>query len=243
MDSALGSTATGDVKVGVAKGGNMVWTTGASHGSTPFGAEDINSVTIVGAGAENSSITFVGSGVGPVRANGTGVLTVKDVTVIDETVSYAENSWEFGYLEIGTENSEVVFENVVFESAIMIGGAKASFINCTFKSPVANEYAVWVDNGNVSFEGCTFVGNRGLKIHEDYGTEIVEVTVNNCTFDSLTKKPGIAIGTLNAATTVEILNSKFINCQAGDQNLYMYETDTDLSTITFVNKNNQVINN
>ena len=243
VDTLLGDTLTGDATVQVLTGGNMVWTTGAAHGSTPFGGTDLDSLTIVGAGAENSTLTFVGSGVGPVRANEDGVLTIKDVTIVDETVSYAEDAWELTYLEIGEANSEVVFENVVFESGISVDSRKATFKNCTFKSPRDSEYSVWVSNGTVSFEGCTFEGTRGLKMHEAYGTEIAKVTVNNCTFDSLTKKPGIAIGTLNAATTVEISNSKFINCQAGDQNLYMYETDTDLSTITFVNTNNQVINN
>ena len=54
-------------------------------------------------------------------------------------------------------------------------------------------------------------------------------------------KPGIALGDLNAETSVTIKNSTFDGCQAGDQKLYMYETDTDVTTFTFVTENNTVV--
>jgi hypothetical protein len=57
-------------------------------------------------------------------------------------------------------------------------------------------------------------------------------------FSQISKKPGIALGTLNAATSVTVKNSKFDRCSAGDQNNYMYETDTDVTTFSFVFENN-----
>ena len=63
------------------------------------------------------------------------------------------------------------------------------------------------------------------------------------TFYNISKKPGVAIGTVNADTTVIIKNSDFINCQPGDQNLYIYETDTAVDTFNFdCSLNNEVIN-
>ncbi len=51
-------------------------------------------------------------------------------------------------------------------------------------------------------------------------------------------KPGIAIGTLNADTTVSVTGSTFINCQAGDQGKYIYESDTDVTGYLNANKGN-----
>lgn len=224
------------VKLGEA---NLTWATGAGIGSTPFGNENTKTLTIVGESPETSKLTATGSGVGAIRVKD-GTLTIQNVEIIDETVSYAEDSWEYGYLELGDGNADtLVFENCVFNKAIQISG-NATFKNCKFNSNADNEYAVWVCGGSASFEDCYFTGPRGLKMHEAYGSEVVSVTVENCTFENLTKKPGIAMGTLNAETTVTIKNSQFIDCQAGDQGLYMYETDTDVNTFTFVNENNVV---
>ena len=224
------------VKLGEA---NLTWETGGGHGSTPFGNENTKTLTIIGESPDVSKLTATGEGVGPIRVDN-GTLTIQNVEIVDETVSYAESSWEFTYLELGDGNADtLVFENCVFNKGIQLSG-NATFKNCKFNSNEDNEYAVWVDNGSASFEDCYFAGPRGLKMHEDYGSEIVSVTVENCTFESIAKKPGIAMGTLNAETTVTIKNSQFIDCQAGDQGLYMYETDTDVNTFTFVNENNFV---
>ena len=126
-------------------------------------------------------------------------------------------------------------------NAIMVSGETAAFKNCSFNSNKDNEYDVWVDNGSAYFTDCTFAGARGLKVHEAYGSEVVKVAVDGCTFGPLSKKPGIALGDLNAETTVSVKNSTFDRCQAGDQGLFIYETDTDVTTFTFVCENNFVI--
>ena len=77
-------------------------------------------------------------------------------------------------------------------------------------------------------------------MHEAYGSEVVKVVVEGCEFGPLTKKPGIAMGDLNAATVVEVKDSTFNGCQAGDQGLFIYETDTDVNSFTFVNSGNIV---
>ena len=104
-----------------------------------------------------------------------------------------------------------------------------------------SEYGVWVADGNATFTDCTFQGPRGLKMHEAYGSNVGTVVVENCLFDNLTKKPGIAIGTVDATTVVSVKNSTFDNCQAGDQGLYMYETDTDVTTFNFTEEGNTVV--
>ena len=66
------------------------------------------------------------------------------------------------------------------------------------------------------------------------------MTVDRCVFGPLSKKPGIAIGTVNADTKVSVTNSVFVDCQAGDQGLYIYETDTDVNTFDFTESDNTV---
>ena len=57
-----------------------------------------------------------------------------------------------------------------------------------------------------------------------------------CIRDSTYTKPADA-----AVTSVTIKNSKFDRCQAGDQDNYMYESDTDVDTFNFVLENNEVV--
>ena len=233
--------ATGDVEVTIPAGSVFTWSTGASHGSTPLGNDATNDIVLVGAGA-GATLKVLGYGVGPLRADPDteGTLILKDLTVVDASVSYAENSWEFGYLEFGDENTDkLYFENVVFENAIMVTG-EATFVNCTFDSHADSEYAVWVNGGTATFEGCTFKGTRGLKTHEAYGSEVVSITVTDSTFGPLSKKPGLAIGTVNADTTIILRDNLVSGTQAGDQGLYLYETDTDVTTFNFVNENNTI---
>ncbi|MBO5311405.1 MAG: DUF4957 domain-containing protein [Bacteroidales bacterium] len=216
--------------------GDVYWETGAEIGSTPLLPDDspISSVVINGNG---KTFTATGKGVGKIRLANGSVLTFNDLKIVDKSVSYAEDSWEYGYLEFG---GAVSLNDCEVVNAIMLSGETATLTGCSFNSNHDNEYAVWVDNGSASFTGCTFTGARGLKTHEAYGSEVVEITVDGCTFGPLTMKPGMAIGTVNDKTSITIKNSFFIGCQAGDQGLYIYETDTDVTTFTFVEGYNEV---
>ena len=236
-EAKAAATKAAGPEVKITLNGDVEWETGAGIGSTPLLPEDspISAVVINGNG---KTFTATGKGVGQIRLANGALLTFNNVKVVDLSVSYAENSWEYGYLEFG---GNLAFNECQFVNAIMMESENAAFTNCSFNSNKDNEYAVWVNEGNTTFNGCTFTGARGLKIHEAYGSEVASVVVDGCTFGPLTMKPGIALGDLNAETSVTIKNSTFDGCQAGDQKLYMYETDTDVTTFTFVTENNTVV--
>ena len=225
-----------DVVVTVELKGDVDWVTGASHGSTPLIAEGSPIVAVIING-NNKTFTATGAGVGPIRMANGGKLTFNNVKIVDQSVSYNEGAWELCYLEMG---GNLELNNCQVVNAIMVSDNFAAN-GTSFNSHKDSEYAVWVDGGKASFTGSTFAGPRGLKIHEAYGSEVAEVLVDACTFDHISKKPGIAMGDLNAETTVTVKTSLFDGCQAGDQGLYMYETDTDVTTFNFVREDNIVI--
>ena len=223
------------------------WTTGAAIGSTPLvNAENevTETVTIQGEG-ENSVLVVGGAGVGSLRAANGAKVIFKNMTIVDNSVSYAENAWEYTYLEFA---GKLEFENVTFKGGIQLQAEdndvlNATFKNCTFITEEESVYGVWVSDGTSTFSNCKFQGTRGLKMHEAYGSDITSVTIDGCEFGPLSKKPGVAIGDLNAGTTVTIKNSTFNGCQAGEQGLYIYETDTDVTAFNFTESNNIYINN
>ena len=225
--------------------GDFIWETGAAHGSNPLIPEDAitETLTINGNGYK---FIATGAGVGAIRLANGGKLILNDLTVVDQSEYHyedGETAWEFTYLEFAGETE---FNNCVIDNTISLDGTKAVFNNCTFNDKVTwpsnagQEYAAWVSNGKAYFNNCSFSGARGIKVHEAYGTEVEEVVVDNCQFNNLSKKPGMAIGTVNAATKIEIKNSTFTNCQPGDQGLYIYETKTDVTTFDFTQTNNTV---
>jgi len=222
---------------------DVEWVTGGGHGSTPWLSANAGVKTLIVDG-NGHTITATGAGVGSIRLANGGTLVIKNATIIDKSVSYAESAWEFTYLEFA---GKLEFDNVTFLGGIQLdtdnGQAPetaATFTNCTFKTEEDSVYAVWFGNGSATFENCTFTGTRGLKIHEAYGTEVETVIVDKCIFGPLSKKPGVAIGTVNAATSITIKNSTFADTQVGDQGNRKYETDTDVKTFNFVEEGNNV---
>lgn len=171
--------------------------------------------TIVGVDDE-ASITFAGYG----SANPIVDVTLSNITVKDVTVGDDEGAWEHGHLEF----EGLKANNVVFADTIMLSG-NSVLENCEMENNTSSWYGAWVEAGNVTFKNCTFAGTRAIKIHEAYGTEVASVVVDNCSF-TLSEKPGVVIGTLDAGTSVTIKNSEFIGCQPGDQGKYIYETDS-----------------
>lgn len=199
---------------------------------------DLQNVTIEG--LDYATLVFVNYPGSTVSGTGTfSNMTLKNLTVVDETYYVAENgenAWEFTYLEFGGTN---VFENVVFSDGIMVEAGESTFTNCTFighnndSSTYGNVtmYGAWVMGGKITFKGCTFTGTRGLKVHEEYGS-IESVLVDGCTFENLSEKPGVVIGIVGD-DEVTIKNSTFTKTQAGDGAndptkgvAYVYETDT-----------------
>ena len=225
-------SAEADLPVTIKLNGNVEWPT-EGH----LGENDITPASSIVIDGNGYTITATGSGVTPL-GDVEAPMTLKNVKIVDNSVSYAESAWEFTYLEMG--GTKLICDNVTFSDEIQ-PSTEAIFTNCSFMSNEESVYAVWVEAGSATFTNCIFTGFRGLKTHEDYGSEVAAVVIDNCIFKKITKKPGIALGTLNADTTVSITNSKFIGCQAGDNNLYMYETDTDVNTIKFTNEGNEVL--
>lgn len=242
----------------VADGVTLTWQTGASHGSTPL-LDETNTKTqqlVFEGQGQNSTFEAQGAGVGPIRVTNGGTIVFKNMNIVDNSVSYAETAWEFGYLEM---SGNLRFENCTIKDAISIEGTTnnnntdldAEFVNCKFinntETTTANPkpasmYIVWISGGKASFTNCEFTGIRGAKIHEAYGSDVDAVYFDNCYFHDLSGKPGLAIGTVNAPTIISIKNSRFINCQPGDQGLYKYETDTPVTNFQFTDENNTVQN-
>lgn len=227
--------------------GTVSWKTGAAHGSTPF--EMATTQLTLKAVDENSTFIATGVGVGAIGMDN-GTVIYQNLTVIDESAyqyENGENAWEFTYLEF---RGNSIFENVKFDDGILMNGESANFVNCTFSghnndsSDLGNVtmYGVWIANGSAEFRDCTFTGTRGLKTHEAYKTEVSQIIVDNCVFDNLSEKPGVAIGSLNSDTVVTIKNSKFINCQGGDQGQYIYESDTPVESFQFNLTDNLICN-
>ena len=202
---------------------------------------DMDHVTLVGL-TDDATITVTGNG------GGLDNLNLKDIKVVDSTFyiyENGENAWEFTYLELG---GTATYTNVVFDDGVMSDGSRANFVNCTFNGHNNDSsahgnvtmYGAWVYNGEATFTNCTFVGTRGLKVCDQYAGEVSNVVVDGCLFDTLSEKPGLAIDDRDANSfNIVIKNSFFINCQAGDQSNYIYETDN----YTPVLENNKVFNN
>lgn len=237
--------------------GDVYWATGGGIGSTPLLPEDspISAVVINGNG---STFTATGAGVGSIRLANGGKLTFNDVKIVDKSESYDEGSWELGYLEF---EGNLEFNGCDIVNAIMVSADVADFKNTTLNSNSDGQYAVWVDNGTVNFINCSVKGARGIKVHECYSSVVTALTIDGCTFDNISLKPGLAIGDIWApganckygnsewvkpadapVAKITIENSYFFGCQPGDQGLYVYESDTDVTTFEFVNNNNEVHN-
>ena len=221
--------------------GDVYWKTEGGHGSSPLlpATSKISKVVINGNG---NTFTATGAGVGSIRLANGGLLEFNKVNVVDKSVSYNESAWELTYLEFA---GNLAFNGCTFNSGVQFQTEDndvtlaASFANCRFISNEDSVYAAWISDGTTTFTGCSFEGTRGLKVHEEYGSEVVEIVVDGCWFGPLSKKPGVAIGTVNGDTKITIKNSKFSGCQAGDQGEYIYETDTDVDGI-LVLENNEV---
>ena len=203
--------AKGDVKLIV--DGNMPLA--MSDVETRLGSDELKSVVIEAANA-GDAITVTGDVRTSIKlTNSAATLTFKGLTFYDTyagSISYITDYIHFaGVIE---------FEDCTFTHGIRLkADANMTFENCTFISPSEERYSVWVEDGKATFEDCTFKGYRGMKIHEDPKTvtdDITTVSINECLFDELSAKCGLAIGTVNANTVVKVTNNQFIGCRSWD---------------------------
>ena len=228
------ASAKADMPLTIKLNGNIELPTAGSAG----GVADITRASSVVIDGNGNTITVIGSGVTPIGDKEAPV-TLKNVKIIDNSKSYNESAWELSYCELGGVINCV---NVDFADAVMVEGTSASFVDCSFvghndKITGTTQYAVWVSNGDAIFTNCTFSGTRGLKICDQYTPEVGTVVVDGCTFANISEKPGVAIDDEDTQDMkITIKNCNFINCQPGDQGLYIYESDNTLPTL----ENNKV---
>jgi predicted ribosomally synthesized peptide with SipW-like signal peptide len=179
---------------------------------------------------KEASITFKGYG----SANPITDVTLKNIAVYDETVGDKESAWEHGHLEFVS----LTAENVEFKNTIMLDGNSA-LTNCTLNNQTASWYGLWIEGGYTVLKDCEFTGTRAVKIHEAYGSDVKSVVIEDCYF-ACSEKPGVVIGDLDATTSVSIENCVFEGCKAGDQGLFIYESDTNVDSFEFAESNNEV---
>ena len=222
--------------------------TSVEIGGTFVGAKGATVLTIDG-GEEGAKLTALGGGEGAIKGADGATLVFKNLTIKDSSspmTSYSDIR-RAGYLEFG---GKLRFENCSFEcAAYFCEDTEAEFINCTFDSGAVDMYAVWVSDGSVSFKDCTFTGSRAIKLYEGsdngYTTlqahyDVENVYIEDCVFEYLTKKPGLAIDVFEGEDTViTIKNTQFNGCQDWTPRSFegidgVYESRTDTSTFTFV---------
>ena len=207
-------------------------------------------VTLDGKGT--GVLTAVGPGTADITAGEGKTFVFKNMTIRDHSVSYAENSWDYGYLEFG---GNLQFEDVNFVSSIQVTDGKqststATFNNCKFTSDTEisawtpspeSMYLVWVASGEVSFSECEFTGFRGLKIHNEYSPHASgygnTLVVDHCNFHDITKKTGVDMGKIARSANITIKNSTFKNCAINGGTM-IYKSATDIDTFTFNRENN-----
>lgn len=230
---------------------NMELTTNNSGVDIYLGSETVETITINGDNVY--TLTVKGYGGGCLQANNGGQLTFKNLTV-KNTVDDASDVMfgkRKGYASFG---GKVRFENCKFDGAIQIqDDAQAEFVNCTFESKQEDMYAVWFTDGSATFTGCSFSGYRAIKLYEGSDNfdrtevqsqyDVVSLTIENCEFINIVKKPGLAIDFMDAgASSITIKDSKFNGCAAAKSGVKdgvdgLYESVTDPSAFTLIVEN------
>lgn len=224
------ASAEADMPLTIKLLGNTEWPTEGHHGEN-----DITPASSIVIDGNGYTITATGSGVTPL-GDTEAPMTLKNAKIVDKSVSYTETSWEFSYLEMGGKILNCV--NVDFADPIMVESDAANFTDCSFVGyeDTINGIkmnGVWMYNGDANYTNCTFMGTRGMKICDMYTSgEVGTVVIDGCRFIGLTQKPGVAIDDYDTKDMkITIKNSTFIQCQPGDQGLYVYETDNTVPTV------------
>lgn len=201
--------------------------------------------TLIITGKTGCILTFTGSEYSNVSVGNDANVIFKDITIKDATGSPSNTSWELAYLEF---SGKLKFENCVFANGVMMSGnnTNVEIIGCTFH--YGNEpsiYSLWLKCKTASVINCKFDGKRYIKVHNQYDIDIDEVTIENCEFVLFeSAKPCLALGTIASDTSVTMKSNKiyyYENSSKGDLDNYVYESDTDTTTFTFVNQSNTLI--
>ncbi len=233
--------ATGSVSVTIGARAEIKTSASVSNG-TVVGSETLQQLVVDG-GESKQTLRATGSGLGAIKAGGSGTLVFRNLKVEDYSIDASDFGRRGGYLEWG---GNVRFENCEFNCSLYLTeNANVTFENCVFSAEESQMYSVWVDDGSAAFTNCSFTGYRAIKIHEEGASDVISVTIDGCQFKDIAEKPGVAIGSMIAdpmQTTVTIKNSTFENC--GDWSGAssgcvegingFYESDTPSNRFNFV---------
>ncbi len=210
---------------------NVAWATGTEGGGATAMFTNADAIVTI----KGNNNTFTATGAGAVKSE--AKIIFNDVVIVDETKSYDEGAWEFLYLEF--EKGEFEFNNCEFKNPVRFDGKSTKVVDSKFygvgypNATSTDEYGVWVYNGTADFVNCYFTGARGIKICDSYSpADATNVVIDGCTFENLTKKPGVAIDNQRGSLDITIKNSTFSGVQAGDQGMYIYETDNVVPTLS-----------
>ena len=127
-------------------------------------------------------------------------VTIEGVTIKTSTGYANGNGSDYAALYA----KDVTYVNCTFVGPMRVGRDGAKFINCTF-TELGNDY-VWTYGNDVTFEGCTFnTDGKAILIYSDGGSEVSQVSVKNCVFNSTQGAKAGAIANQNCAA-IEIHN-------------------------------------
>lgn len=193
-------------------------------------------------GKTGSRLTFTGSDYQNVSVGSDAAVTFKGITIKDSTGSTSTTAWELAYLEF---SGTIKFEECIFENGVMMSNnnTNVEIIGCTFN--YGNEpsiYNLWLKCKTAIVKDCKFYGKRYIKVHNQYDIDIEDITIENSEFNLFeSAKPCLAMGTIDSDTKITMKNNNiyyYENSSKGDLDNYVYESDTDITTFTFINENN-----
>ena len=245
--------------VRIANGVTVTWTTGGEHGSTPLiTAENTKTKEVVLEGGEGSIFKAEGAGVGEIRsANASTILHFKNLRIQDRSVSYAEHSWEFGYLEI---SGPIKFTDCIIEDPLTLGNNRgfepnyeynyAIFDNCKlyfdkseqtdYNKLTTSTYLMWICDGKAEFRNCDLSGFRGIKVHNQYPSgSLVDLSFNGCTFHDINEgdKAAFDFGTIQNDSKVLVKDCVFRNIAKGP---YKSGQEPENVNFNFIFENNTI---
>ena len=205
--------------------GEVELTTGGSHGILDLG----KNVVIEGADA-TAKLTIVGGGVPDIKG-----VTFKNIILADEG-TYLPTANEFMYQNY----IDCTFENVTFVDGIRLSGT-SSIKDSKVDANTANEYAIWLDEGEFTMTGTTVVGGA-----DAYGLvksdNVSKITITDNTFQYLGEANKEALNIKGAVVVAE--NNKFIDCTKGvlpaDKTNYTDDSKTTVATDATIAGNNTV---
>ena len=210
-----------------------------------LGTTDTQSITIDG-GKTGAKIYIKGSGnEAPLFAKGSALLTFRNIEIVDQTT--AKVWWQNWSTEF---TGNLLFENCIIQDGILIDhGANAMFKNCKITSQAPSRYAFWLHGGTAVLQNCKISGTYGIKVHEEPGSKIINLTIEDCQFGPLTKRPALAFEKINAQAVIEVRGCTFTNCgkwydrpSVIDEGINGFYEATKVTTdeYTFIYENNTV---